>query len=568
MAVAKRELTEKEWAAEAAWIKKLAESADVEPEEVKGKIAERFAEYADLKELKGKPASFILQRVRNRVTGDFKGLANLDTFHGYIDGPSGLERDWNASKMAEIQDTAKTPDAVLAMAKPTMEEKVIEGKATKVEVPSKIITVTEIIDGKPVEKPVRKLLRPMHKDKDGTWHVVHEVKEGGKMLKAYELWEKAGDPVVPRDTSEFLGDGKTENFNFGGELKPNWGVNLSATFFLRKEANEYCPRRANIQVYGELADPANKDNIVKDLEARGLFGVPVMFKGALNTDKTTEGQFLISVRRKYVCQPLKDVPEGMTLGASIDAWTGQPEYSGDPFDAFEGGVPGKLVKGGDSLLGESFDKGMRAVYKVGTTERVDMLFMKAEEANEKAKKAGKAPPYAIKLLPFATVTMGTLREWHEKFQMTTNDFKVIKRKTADESGDFQVKNRARYAVLECSGQPAEAPAEGQSIRLVIMDSADPDTKMSVFLPRHITSVGFTGLADLKLVMQTRKKDTYWDKEANDNLEDGDGRFGDIQLDVAAMMVTFVHPEEENDVPGTGGIEKKVNVPAPAERPDV
>lgn len=571
MAVVKREPTEKDWAAEAAWIKKLAESSDVEVDEVKAKMLERFTEYAEIKELKDKPMTMIMGKVRNRVTNDFKGAGNLDTFHGYIHAPSGQEKDWNEKDMSNVQELAKTPQEVMAMAKPTTEKRVVDGKETVVTVPSKIVTVTEIIDGKPVDKPIRKLLRPMHKDKDGSWHVVHEYKEGGKTLKGYELWEKVGDPVVPRDTKELLGDGKTENFNFGGELKPNWGVSLTATFFLRKEANEYCPRMSTIQVYGDLADPKNKDNIVRDLMARGLFGVPVSFKASLNQDKSTSSMFQINVRKKYTCTLLKDIPDGMSLAASIDAWTGQPSYTGDPFDVFVDGVPGKLIENGDVLLEESFNAGMLAVYKMGTSERVEMGFIEADEANEKAKKGKKPIPYAIKQLPFARVTMDTLREWHEKFQATSDSFKVAKKRKADDSGEYQQGNRNRFALLECSGQPADAPAEGQSLRMIIRDSADPDVKKNVFLPRHITNVGFTGLADIKLIVQTRKKDKYWDREANTNVDDGDGRFGDIDLSVLSMMVTFIHPpEDDEDIPGTGGIEKKVKglPPQPDERPDV
>ena len=555
MAVTKKTLSEKDLSEPklAAWIKELADSADLETSEIVGKMQEKFGEYVDLKELKNAPMDMIVQRVKNAVTFHFKGAKTLDSFHGYLDAPTGEAKDWSAADIKAIMDEAKTPQAVLSLM-----------------AAGKIASVIEMEDGKPVQKPVRKLLVPMRKGKDKEWHVVQELVEKGVHRKAYELWEKPGDPVVPIDTNKFLKDGTTENFSFGGELKPNWGVNIVGTMFPRKEAAEYCPRRATIQVYGPLADPNEKDNIVKALLDKNLLGIPVLFKGQLNEKKTTEGMFTIGVRKRYTCQPLKDVPAGTGLASSIDAWTGNVEYTGDPFDVFVDKKPGKIDVEMSAVLEETYAKGMMAVYKHGTNERVDMLFTDAERANEKAKKASKPIPYAVRQLPFTRVSMGTLREWHEKYQSTTDDFKVIFKKKADDS-EYQPKNYSRFAVLECSGAPADAPAEGQSIRMVIQDSANPNVKMSVFLPRHITSLPFSGLADLKMIVQTRKKGEYFDHEAKAMVDDGDGRFGDIQVDVYSLMVTFVHPPDEGgdgeeDVPGSGGIEKKVKLPE--ENPDV
>jgi hypothetical protein len=557
MAVTKKTLSEKDLSEPklAAWIKELADAADLETTEIVEKMQERFTVYVDMKELKNAPMDMIVQRVKNAVTEHFKGAKNLDSFHGYLDAPTQEAKDWSAADIKAIMDEAKTPQAVLSLM-----------------AAGKIASVIEMEDGKPVQKPVRKLLVPMKKGKDKEWHVVQELIEKGVHRKAYELWEKPGDPVVPLDTNEFLKDGSTENFSFGGELKPNWGINIVGTMFPRKEAAEYCPRRATIQVYGPLADPNEKDNILKTLLDKNLLGIPVLFKGVLNEKKTTEGMFTIGVRKRYTCQPLKDVPAGTSLLSSIDAWTGNVEYTGDPFDVFEDKKPGKITAEMSAVLEETYAKGMMAVYKHGTNVRVDISAADAEKANEKAKKASKPTPipYAIRQLPFTRVSMSSLREWHEKFQSTTDDFKVIFKKKADDS-EYQPKNYSRFAALECSGRPADAPAEGQSIRLMIMDSAAPNVKMSVFLPRHITSLPFSGLADLKMIVQTRKKNEYFDKEAKTMVGDGDGRFGDIQADVYSLMVTFVHPPDKDeddgeDVPGSGGIEKKVKLLE--EKPDV
>ena len=553
MAVTKKTLSEKDLSEPkmVEWINGLAESADLETAEIIDKMQEKFGEYVDLKDLKNSPMETIVQRVKNAVNFHFKGAKTLDSFHGYLDAPTGDAKDWSAADISAIMDEAKTPQAVLSLM-----------------AAGKIASVTEIEDGKPVQKPVRKLLVPMKKGKDKEWHVVQELIEKGVHRKAYELWEKPGDPVVPIDTNEFLKDGTTENFSYGGELRPNWGVNIVGTMFPRKEATEYCPRRATIQVYGPLADPTNKDNIVKHILDKNLLGIPVLFKGQLNEKKTSESMFTIGVRKRYTCQPLKDVPAGTGLASSIDAWTGDVEYTGDPFDVFVDNRPGKITPEKSAVLYDTYYKGMMAVYKHGTNTRVDMPAVEAEKANEKAKKASKPAPYAIRQLPFTRVSMSSLREWHEKYQSTTDKFEVIFKKKADES-EYQPKNYSRFAVLECSGAPADSPAEGQSIRMVLQDSSNPNVKMSVFLPKHITSLPFSGLADLKAIVQTRKKGDYFDREAKATVDDGDGRFGDIQVDVYSLMITFIHPADDGDdeeVPGSDGIEMKVKLPE--EKPDV
>jgi len=553
----KKELTDKDLANEAAWIKKMAESAEIEEPEVIEKLQERFSEYAALNELKDKPTAFIVQKVKNRVTGDLKGAGTLDSFHGYLDAPTGEAKDWNAAEIKAIQDTATSggPAKVQAMANAD---------------PPEIAFIIEIVDGKPIRRPVRKLLMPMRKGKDKKWYVVQEMIVNGVHKKAYELWEKPGDPIVPLDVHQYLKDGTTENFGWGAELKPNFGVTLVGTFFPRKEASEYCPRRSTIQCYGDLANPANKDFIIKTLRDKGLFGVPVLFKGVLDQNKSTGSHLVIGVRKRYTCQLLKDIPTGMSLATSVDAWTGNVDFTADPFEAFEKGVPGKVTPEGKAMLEEAYNLGMRAVYKKGTSERVDMKWKDAEKANEKAEKAGKPIPYTVRALPFTRITMENLREWHEKYQMTNDEFGVAMRRTADDSGEKQVKNYTRYALLECSATPADSSGEGQSVRMVLQDSMNPDVKMSVFLPRHITQLSFTGMADIKFLCQTRKKADYWDTAANARVEDGDGRFGEITVDIYSMMVTFVHPEDDG---GDGDDDdeeekKKPEDKSVEERPDV
>jgi len=564
MAAVKKTLSEKDLALEAEWMKRLAESADVEESEVRQKMQARFAEYASLDALKGKPVSFILTKVKNRVDNDFKGLGGLEAFVGFLETNVGEAKDWNAIDYKTCIERCKTPDAVLAAARAD---------------PPQIAFVVEMVDGQPVRRPVRKLLAPMKKGRDKKWYVVQETVVNGVHAKAYELWEKPGDPVIPLDVHPKLKDGKTDNNSFGGELKPNWGVTISGMLFLKKDADKYCPRRATIQVYGDLANPANEERdekgvltggyIVRYLEEKGLFGVPVLFKGVLNEDKTTPSMFIINVRRQYKCVPWKEAPAGLTYGSVVDAWAGNIERTGDAFDVFENGKPGKLLPEGPAILEEACNKGMMAVYKAGTAERVDMLYTDAIKENEKATKAKppKPAPYETRLLPLARVTIDGLREWHEKYQMTTDEFGVAFKKN-DEGKDVQVKNRGRFALLECSGKPGDAPEPGQSIRMVLRDSADPDVKMSVFLPRTITRLSFSSLADLKLVVQTRKKEDYWDTTANTRLGDSDGTLGEITVDVYAMMVDFVHPEDDGDEEGPGELPAEPAAMPADESPEV
>jgi len=498
-----RKLTKEELVAAAPWIATLAtKTTDYSEAEIAGMLSDKFEEKAKEPVHVERDFVFIMNRAKSDLMTHISGMGKLNKYFAIILGPTGTARDGNADDVKKVQEEAIKggTNKVYAMATAKQVAAISVIKDTK-DGPKEILT------------PVRKLLAPMVKAKDGKSWEVQRWLDKAKTKPAFELWQNVSDPVVPLDTkkqSRF--DEKKENTDLGRELRPNWSVGLHCIAW---EDGEEVPHYAQFSIYGEDANPDTKNFILNKLEADNLYKVPVTLKCDENDKKSTDRMMVLKPGsgNKYVIKKMKQ--EGFDLYNVLNGKypvIGMPQWTGNPFD--------KVMPKREIVL---------------TIPGADGKPMNI--------------PYVP---PIVQVDLANIREYHEKFQMKLDDkmepILNTKGKRAGEAGT----SYDQIAYIECTIALKKEPdpeSEG-SIIVEVKDNSLAEGKFSSFLPRMYHTMPFTkDVADAGMFVTTKKSTDYYDKDLHARVKD-DGASGPAagtrgEIGMSALNLFII---EERDLP--------------------
>jgi hypothetical protein len=498
-----RKLTKEELVAAAPWIATLTtKTTDYSEAEIAGMLSDKFEEKAKEPVHAERDFVFIMNRAKSDLMTYISGMGKLNKYFAIIIGPAGIARDGNADDVKKVQEEAIKggTNKVYAMATAKQVAAIMVVKDTK-DGPKDILT------------PVRKLLAPMVKTKDGKGWEVQRWLDKAKTKPGFELWQNVSDPVVPLDTkkqSRF--DEKKENTDLGRDLRPNWSVSLHCIVW---EDGSEVPRYAQFSIYGEDANPDSKTYILNKLEVDNMYKVPVTLKCDENDKKTTDKMMVLKPGsgNKYVIKKMKQ--EGFDFYNVLNGKypvIGMPQWTGNPFD--------KVMPKREIVLAIPGPDG----------KPMNVPFVP----------------------PVVQVDLANIREYHEKFQMKLDDKMEPVLNTKGKHKDEAGISYDQIAYIECTIALKKEPdpeSEG-SIIVEVKDNSLADGKFSSFLPRMYHTLPFTkDVADAGMFVTTKKSADYYDKDLHTRVKDDGqagppaGTRGEIGMSAVNLFVI-----EERDLP--------------------
>lgn len=492
-----RELSKKQLERCRPWAEKQHSGAGKEKtvDELLEMLSDSYRECSKVEAFKNRSAVFLLKRAKMGVVTKIKKIGKLDPMQVIILGPSGTAMDFNARKIAKVNERAKKG--------PSEVHKLVEEDKI-----AWVMVTAKDHEGNVIERkdPITKLNVPMKKNEGNKRYMPRQWADKEKGIRGYELWEP-GDPVIPIDNRKEIKEG-LDNWAWGEPLGTNWGMTF-LVLLLRDGAA--CPELVQFRVYGNAANPEHSSYIEPKL--RPYYGKLAMLKAKLKNNKYGTsislgkgGSFAI----KAIKAPEFDIYDAMYSGIGERGvpWVIRPAYTGNPFD-------------GEDIMTEN------EVYSV-----CNKCYKPYREFVSKCTACSSSDVTNV-VPPLVETDVLSLREYHEKIQSYIND-----------DGEMK-KNYSACAMMECTIYIDSEGDDGKSIRATVIDASGAERDPTAFFPKHMDKVPFDSPgADVLMIVQSNKSDVYYDVDLRDQVDDVDGTKGDMSLNIIAMWVIMERSDDD------------------------